>query len=248
MSHEYEVLMEVEVPATPEQVWDAIATGPGIDGWFMGRTVVEPAEGGAVRTDMGDFTMESTVTAWEPGKRFGYRTLPDPDGSFMALEWLIEGRDGGSTVLRSVGSGFIGADDWEGEYDGLRKGGAYYFHTLAQYVTHFADRPVTAVSVALPGPADRAEMWAAVHRGLGLPGAPAVGDRVRLTPAGPAPIDGVVDYATEDFLGVRSGDALYRFFPRMAGALAVEHHLFAAGVDQGAQERVWQTWLAGIAG
>ena len=26
---------EVEVPGTPEQVWEAIATGPGISAWFM---------------------------------------------------------------------------------------------------------------------------------------------------------------------------------------------------------------------
>ena len=30
-----EISFEVEVPGTPEQVWDAIATGPGISAWFV---------------------------------------------------------------------------------------------------------------------------------------------------------------------------------------------------------------------
>lgn len=30
-----EIHPEIEVPGTPQQVWDAIATGPGITSWFM---------------------------------------------------------------------------------------------------------------------------------------------------------------------------------------------------------------------
>ena len=29
------VQVEVEVPGTPEQVWQAIATGPGVSAWFV---------------------------------------------------------------------------------------------------------------------------------------------------------------------------------------------------------------------
>ena len=39
--------LEVEVPGTPEQIWRAIATGPGITAWFMPAEVAEH-EGGAV--------------------------------------------------------------------------------------------------------------------------------------------------------------------------------------------------------
>ena len=37
MGHEFEADKRAELDATPEQVWEAIATGPGIDSWFMGR-------------------------------------------------------------------------------------------------------------------------------------------------------------------------------------------------------------------
>ena len=29
------IQVEVEVPGTPEEVWQAIATGPGISSWFV---------------------------------------------------------------------------------------------------------------------------------------------------------------------------------------------------------------------
>ena len=32
------VQAEVEVPGTPEEVWQAIATGPGISSWFVPTT------------------------------------------------------------------------------------------------------------------------------------------------------------------------------------------------------------------
>jgi uncharacterized protein YndB with AHSA1/START domain len=41
MGRKFENHQEVELDASPEQVWEAIATGPGIDSWFMGRNEVE---------------------------------------------------------------------------------------------------------------------------------------------------------------------------------------------------------------
>ena len=35
------VQVEVEVPGTPEEVWQAIATGPGISSWFVPTTFEE---------------------------------------------------------------------------------------------------------------------------------------------------------------------------------------------------------------
>jgi uncharacterized protein YndB with AHSA1/START domain len=45
MAHPFEIRNEIEVDATPEEVWEAIATGPGVDSWFMGRNEVEPRQG-----------------------------------------------------------------------------------------------------------------------------------------------------------------------------------------------------------
>ena len=44
------VEMEFLVPGTPEQVWQAIATGPGMSAWFT-PTIVDERVGGAITFD-----------------------------------------------------------------------------------------------------------------------------------------------------------------------------------------------------
>ncbi|MFD0884376.1 SRPBCC domain-containing protein [Streptosporangium algeriense] len=154
MGHEFEVRRRIELAATPEEVWQAIATGPGVDSWFMGRSRIEPRQGGSTRLTVGGATEEATITSWEPPGRFAYRTEPGQDGTFMAFEWLVEGRDRGSTVLRLVHEGFL-EGDWESEYEAMRTGWDMYLHTLAAYLRYFPGRrgrPVTALKVGAAGP------------------------------------------------------------------------------------------------
>ncbi|WP_424533042.1 SRPBCC family protein [Sphaerisporangium viridialbum] len=241
MPHDFELRKQVTLEATPEQVWEAIATGPGIDSWFMGRNEIEPREGGATRQYFGDFPVEATVTAWEPSKRFAFRSDKNPDGSFMAFEYLIEGRDQGSTVLRMVQSGILG-DDWDSEYDALNRGWDMYLHTLDQYLRHFPGRSAVVVFGARPKTGGGEPVSRVLERGLGLTAPVTQGEPVRLTPEGLEPIEGVVDYAKPGFLGVRTGDGLYRFIQGMDETLVVGHHVFA-GVDPKETERAWQEWL-----
>ena len=39
MPSEFEIRTEIEIEADPEQIWQAIATGPGITSWFMPHDV-----------------------------------------------------------------------------------------------------------------------------------------------------------------------------------------------------------------
>jgi uncharacterized protein YndB with AHSA1/START domain len=243
MTHEFKFELDVELEATPDQVWEAISTGPGFDSWFMGRTDFEPRVNGKTKWTMGDFTQESTVTAWEPAKRLAYRGEENPDGTFMAFEFLIEGREGGTSMLRLVHSGFLG-DDWEAEYDALSKGNPMYLQKLATYLKYFGGKTSTH-NIFAPGPEvaeDRA--WAEYERALGLTGTPAVGDKVRLAIEGIAPVDGVVEFASlPTFVGVRTDDGFYTFMYAM-GSAHVENHSFSDDVDHEAAERAVQSWLA----
>ena len=101
MAHPFEVRKEIEVDATPEEVLEAITTGPGLDSWFMGRNEVEPREGGTVRMTLPAWTLESTVTVWDPPNRFVTRTSEGEDGRLMTFEYVIEGRGGGRTYSGS---------------------------------------------------------------------------------------------------------------------------------------------------
>ena len=192
---------------------------------------------------IGGHTEEGVVTAWEPGRRFAYRG-ESPDGAmFMAFEWLIEGRDDGTCVLRLVQSGVLG-DDWETEYDALGKGWDMYLHQLAQYLGRFRGRPVAPVTVMVPGGGDADHVRSVFSSGLGLDRPPSEGDEVRLTPAGLTPVEGVVDYLSPEVLGVRGDDGLYRFIRGHDGSVAVGHHLYGDDVDQQEAERAWQAWLS----
>jgi uncharacterized protein YndB with AHSA1/START domain len=245
MPREFELRKEITLEATPEQVWEAIATGQGIDAWFMGRNQVEPREGGRTAMTIGEHTEEGVVTAWEPPRRFAYRG-ESPDGSqWMAFEWLIEGRDDGTCMLRLVQSGVLG-DDWDTEYDALSKGWDMYLHQLAQYLAHFRGRPATPVMAMRPGAAAEDHAWSRLWAGLGLDGPPAEGDPVRLTADGLEPVAGVVDYVAPDAVGVRSGDGLYRFIRGFDGTVAVGHHLFSGDLDAKEAEQAWLAWLGRV--
>ena len=81
-----------------------------------------------------------------------------------------------------------------------------------------------------------------LYGALGLPGSATEGDRVQFTPEGLEPIDGVLYFVNRDTLGIRTGDALYRFLRGFRIPLVVSHHLFS-DVDPRGTERAWQAWL-----
>ena len=125
------VQAEAEVPGTPEQVWKAIATGPGISSWFV-PTEVHTNDSGTPVTMVSHFgpgdSMDgvSSVTTWEPPHRFaGESPGEGPNAPPVATEWTVEARSGGTCLVRVVHSWFASTDDWDGQYarHGVRLGG-----------------------------------------------------------------------------------------------------------------------------
>ena len=239
MAHPFEVSGELTVHATPEEVWEAFSSGAAMDGWWMGENELEPRLGGALRTTLPGFTMDSTVTTWEPPHRFATTSPEAPDGRLMTFAFEIEGR-GGSTVLRFVHSGFLPGDDWEQEYEALKIGDPAYVAKLVEYVEHFRGRQ--AVPISLWGPqVSRERAWAEFRKALGLAGDPAVGQSARFRAEGLPDLDGEIDYLSPDFIGLRTTDGMYRFIHGM-GTIAIGHHIFAP-VDRAATEQAWQAWI-----
>jgi uncharacterized protein YndB with AHSA1/START domain len=236
----------IELDASPEQVWAAIATGPGISAWFV-PSEVEPRVGGTISADFGGGAVSTgRVTAWEPGHRFAHGSAEPPaEGPDYAFEYLVEGRDGGGTVVRFVQSGFA-AENWQDEYDSFEKGWALFFGNLRTYLADFDGLPVrNAVSMAF-APVGAAQAWPVLHRALGLPGRPAVGETVALT--GPVPIDGVVDVATDEFLGVRAERSLHRFGAEGQDGcgLSAYHYFYGEPVDAATVTKAWDSWLTSL--
>lgn len=243
MGRLFENRSEAEVPASPDEAWAAIASGPGIDSWFMGRSEVRPGPDGTVRTVFGEYAPSLGVTAWDPARRFAYRSGQAPDGRFIAYEFLIEGRAGGSTVLRTVTSGFLPGDDWAEEFEAMTLGGEMYFRTLVEYLSHFAGRFAAPVTAFGPPGTAWARDRALLCRALGLPEDPKPGDRATLIRNGTGPIEGVLYFANAHAIGVRTHDALYRFLRGFAKPAIAAHHLFAEDADPAQAERAWGIWL-----
>ena len=99
MVKEFEVRWEGELPARPQDVWDAITQHA--DG-YLWRIEYEPWIGGAER---GLTATGGTVTAWDPPHRFATRTRPETErDGINELDYRLEplGAAGAVTYLRYV--------------------------------------------------------------------------------------------------------------------------------------------------
>jgi uncharacterized protein YndB with AHSA1/START domain len=183
--------LSVEVPGTPEQVWDAIATGPGITSWFVPNEV-EGRPGGAVRTDFGPGFGEvtGTVTAWEPPERVVFEGEGD---QALAHEWLVTARDGSSCVVRLVVSGFGSGADWDAQYDGLSGGWQIFMHNLRLYLTHFAGQHGRAIIPARVTTGQKDSAFSRLCAALGVPDDLREGDRLRAAGPGVPALSGTVE-------------------------------------------------------
>jgi uncharacterized protein YndB with AHSA1/START domain len=130
------IQVEVEVPGRPEQVWKAIATGPGVSAWFV-PTEIEEREGGAIVSHFGP-GMESraTATAWEPPHRFAAESADlGPKAPPLATEWTVEALSGGSCVVRVVHSLVASSADWDDQLTSIESGWPNFFRELRSYLS-----------------------------------------------------------------------------------------------------------------
>lgn len=168
--------LRFEVPGTPEQVWDAIATARGISAWFL-PTDLEERLGGAICTHMGETDSPGTVTGWDPPRRFAYEepewtTLTGHEGAPvtpLATEFLVEAQSGGTCVVRVVTSAFGTGAEWEQEwFESMERGWVPFFDRLRLYLLHFPGQAAAplAIETTVPGPA--ASVLTAMRRDLGV--------------------------------------------------------------------------------
>jgi uncharacterized protein YndB with AHSA1/START domain len=192
------VQAEVEVPGTPEQAWDAIATGPGISSWFV-PSKVEERVGGTATSHFGP-GMDSlaTITAWDPPRAFTAESRDDmgPDDPTVATEWIVEPRSGGTCVVRVVHTWVTDRDDWDKQFEGHAHGWLSFFRVLRMYLAHFPGQYGSLMQQMGMAPEPKEQAWEALTRPLGLAGV-TVGARVK-TPDGAPPLSGVVEWAGQE--------------------------------------------------
>ena len=143
---EHRIERTYEVPATPEEVWAAIATADGIAAWMV-PTRLDPHVGGAVSFDVGAFVSQGIVTDYSPPERFAYaEPWPAAEGmptegrdlsslTPIATEFLVEAASGGSTVIRVVTSAYGTGAEWENEFfSEMAEGVIALYESLARFL------------------------------------------------------------------------------------------------------------------
>jgi uncharacterized protein YndB with AHSA1/START domain len=237
--------LSVEVPGTPQEVWEAIATGPGISVWFV-PTELEERLGGRITMNPSDELEETgEVTVWDPPTRFAFET--EQLDRRLALEMHVEAQSGGTCVVRLVNSGFGDGADWEKMRDSNETGWRMCLQVLRLYLTHFRGQPsahIQTFGTAAP-PEDAA--WAALREALGA-GDAGEGDRVAVEQPRFA---GVVEYAGDREWTLRLDEPAPGVGVVAVGGPAdvvytqVSASLFGDGAHAVAERErpVWQTWM-----
>ncbi len=181
------VTVETEVPGTPEEVWQAIATGPGVSAWFV-PAQIEGREKGAIVMDFGPgMESKSEIQEWKPLERFTAlnREGMGPGSPQMATEWSIEARAGGTCRVRVVHSWFADTDDWDKQFESVEKGWPAFFRILQRYMAQFRGQSCARIPLMAFSAVPKDKAWADLSQGLGLAGAK-VGQAVKSSSDAPS--------------------------------------------------------------
>jgi hypothetical protein len=246
------VRVEIEVPGTPEDVWQAIATGPGVSSWFV---PTEERKDGTVVSHFGPgMDAVATRTAWDPPRRFAAESQGfGPGAPPLATEWIVEARSGGTCVVRVVHSLFASSDEWDDQLESFESGWPTWFTILRLYLAHFRGQPCAAFQVLGFAPEPDVAAWDALTGALGLSGA-AEGQTLT-SPPGPPPLAGLVEqvgtgrhlHAIVRLVEPSPGIAML-FAHAMGGqvCLAVKLYLYGdeAVATAARQEPSWTAWMS----
>jgi len=179
---------EIRTTAAPRQVWEAWADPVKIAQWFVDRAQGEPTPGSTYTWFFDKFNLALPYRVLEaaPGERFVLAWDPPPGRDPGIMEVII-GREGGSTVMSFVNSGFLEGAEWDEEYQGVVSGWQLSFSLLQHYLENYFGRPRSSFLVMQPAQFAYDELlpyyleagglarWLTISGSIGRPG-----DHVRL--------------------------------------------------------------------
>ena len=251
------VEVETEVPGTPEQVWQAIATGPGISAWFV-PTQLEEREGGAIVLDFGP-GMESkgVIKVWDPPRRLVGENEEGmgPGSPTVADEWTVEAKSGGTCRVRVVHSWFASSDDWDNQFEGVEQGWPAFFRILKIYLAHFRGQPSETIALMAMSAESKSGVWDRLLGSLGLARL-AEGQRVETTRGVPR-LAGIVERVVDkEYQGLflrleEPTSGVAHFLPVLMGnqvCLSVRLYLYGAQARAVAAREApaWEAWINGL--
>lgn len=228
MSKDFRIERESDLPAEPQDVWDA---------------VTRDSAAWSIPMDLS----RSTVLLWEPPRRSVVRT--EIGDWYNQIEFDIAPSPTGS-YIRYVHSGIF-VDDWENEYEGARRHTELYMHTLGQYLRYFRGRGHRRFEALAPESSITADALDRIRAAWGIAADTPVGAEITLPVPGAAAKSGVLDFHDDAFIGVRTEDALYRVFGRNHFGSPVALGGYEYGVQARSEQdsvQSWSGWLRDLYG
>lgn len=215
-----DIEVSVELDASPEEVWRALAEGTEIAKWFVPEARVTLPEAGkkaSIWLSWGEgMSVEHEIDVFDapthmrhPSGKNGETKAP------LYADWIIEAREGGKTTLRLVHSGFSSQADWDNEFEAHARGWKLMLQNLRYYFARHKKEPATHLLFTSNIQTPRKSIWTGLLGKFGLSASPQVGDQFRFTAPDGAVLTGTVDFVTDTrilALVVREyDDALLRF-------------------------------------
>jgi uncharacterized protein YndB with AHSA1/START domain len=187
------VAVETVVPGTPEEVWQAIATGPGLSSWFV-PTEFHERDGVPVTLTMHfgpGMDDVARVTAWDPPRRYSAESEGlGPNAPTLGTEWIVEARTGGTCLVRVVQSLFTDTDEWDNQLESMEGGWSTFFRILNLYLKYFSGQRCTTFRVMSVVEESPSNAWDTLTGPLNLTGAT---PGQRWTASGELPLSGFVE-------------------------------------------------------
>jgi len=138
-----DILHEVTIASTPDEVYKAISEQEGLTSWWAAQAVVQPKVGsvGEFKFSGGRFVIKMELTNLEPGRKV-YWTVKDgvPEWRDTHVTYDLTPADNG-TKVRFVHRNFAST---EGSMAGASYNWAWYLTSLKDYLETGKGRPDTA--------------------------------------------------------------------------------------------------------
>jgi uncharacterized protein YndB with AHSA1/START domain len=159
--------IELELNASPAEVFSAITEGDKIQQWFAPEARVTPGEGGSIYVGwapgMGG---EAPIRIWEPGRRFGW---VEGEGTERpkVVTFEIAG-DAGKSTLKLVHSGFGADAKFDNEFESTFGGWNTFFAMLQDGIERFKASKGINVCEFRMSEHSKAEAWERMQAALSL--------------------------------------------------------------------------------
>lgn len=117
----------IDLTADVQTVWRALTDPTQLAAWCSPKAEIRARSGGLFRACVDRVTeLEAHIDVYDPGRRMRLIYLPSaalpPADSALVDDFILEPAKAGGTILRLLGSGVPGGQEWDAQYLRLRTG------------------------------------------------------------------------------------------------------------------------------